>query len=127
MTAAHLATHRVLHGGLLRGSCRAATASLEVFEDNVVGQHVDRKLLVAELVETGHLVTRRGADFVGDFLARCEHGNHGRLELGFCESEPLRETTLGRAKGETSGSRAVFCHAAATKRPLYLAPQQCVV
>ncbi len=99
---AHLANHGVFYRSLLGGSGRAAAARLEVLEDHVVREHVDRKLLVAELVETGHLVTGRGADFVGDLFARREHGDHGRLELGLCESQPLQGIQPGRAVGENS-------------------------
>lgn len=84
-----LATHGVLDGGLLGGGCCAASARLQVLEDNVVGKYVDRQLLIAKFVETRHLVTRRGTDFVGDLLARREHSDQGRLEFGLCERQPL--------------------------------------
>lgn len=89
--SAHLAAHRVLNGSLFGGGRCAAAARLQVLEDHVVGEHVDRQLLVAKLVETRHLVTRRGTDFVGDLLAGREHGDQSRLQLGLCERKPLRE------------------------------------
>lgn len=88
-TNLYLATHWVLHRGLLRrGSC-AATARLQVLEDNIVRKHINRQLLVAELVETGHFVARGRSDLVGDLLTCCKHGNHGRLKLGLRERDPL--------------------------------------